>query len=148
MEQLEAKLETMQKYHTAEELKASLPKGTTSMVKGCFKALANEQLTGEYFLGAFVGNVQGINIVGTKKDAGTTGIMAISNKRLIFIGKLLFNTKIESLTWSNFDSYSAQKGMLFGEITAMSRGGHKLRVTSIDKKVWQQGKKLLDELTM
>lgn len=78
--------------------------------------------------------MQGINVVGSKKDAGTTGIMAITNKRLIFIGKLLFNTKIESLTWSNFDSYSAQKGMLFGEITAMSRGGHKLRVTSIDKR--------------
>lgn len=49
MEQLEARLETMQKYQTAEELKESLPKGTTSMVKGCFKALANEQLNGNIF---------------------------------------------------------------------------------------------------
>lgn len=148
MEQIEAKLETMQRYTTAEELRQSLPKTATSMVKGCFKALAGEQLNGEYFLGAFAGNVEGINVVGTKKDAGTTGIMAITNKRLIFIGKLLWMTKIESVTWANFDSYSAQKGMLMGEVTVLSRGGHKLKVTSIDKTVWKQGKQLLDELVM
>lgn len=146
MESLQENMSGLTQYSTAEELRASFPKNVTMMVKGCFKALKDEQLNDEVFLGAFIGNVVGINVVGTKKDASSTGIMAISNKRLIFIGKLAWMTKVEAIAWKNFDSYSAQKGMMFGEITVMSRSGHRLKVTSIDKKVWTEGKQILDAL--
>ncbi|MED4616806.1 PH domain-containing protein [Priestia megaterium] len=139
-------METLEQYSTAEELVNSLP--TKVGYKGHFKALAKEQLGGEVFLGVATGNIGGIDVVGTKKDASSTGIMVITNKRILFITKLLWMTKVDSVGWSKFDSYSAQKGMIFGTINVMTSSSNSIKVSGIDKNVWQQAKNTLDAIML